>query len=64
MRRIAPFMLLRDLFRLGGYSGEDTEPVPMDSDKILCGVYPEPNDEILHFVQNDKRRAQNDKAKD
>jgi hypothetical protein len=57
-------MLLRDLFRLGEYSGEDTEPVPTGSDKILRGVYPEPNDEILHFVQNDKRRAQNDKAKD
>jgi len=28
--------------------------------EILRGVYPEPKAEILHFVQNDRRRAQND----
>jgi len=28
--------------------------------KILRTVYPEVNDEILHFVQNDRRRTQND----
>ena len=29
--------------------------------EILNGVYPEPMAEILHFVQNDRRRVQNDK---
>ena len=28
--------------------------------EILCGVYPERKAEILHFFQNDKRRARND----
>ena len=29
--------------------------------EILHGVYPEPVAEILHFVQNDRRRVQIDK---
>jgi hypothetical protein len=31
--------------------------------EILHGVYPEPMAEILHFVQNDRRRVQNDRRR-
>jgi hypothetical protein len=31
--------------------------------EILRGVYPEPKDEILYFVQDDKRGAQDDEKR-
>jgi hypothetical protein len=34
--------------------------VKFDLNEILRGVYPELKAEILHFVQNDRRRTQND----
>ena len=37
-----------------------TEFSPERAIEMLCGDYPERRSEILHFVQDDRRRAQHD----
>jgi hypothetical protein len=56
-RRISPFHAVKRSFlprRIlwGGHGA-----CPERNNKIIRGVHPEPNDEILHFVQNDKARG-------